>query len=465
MNKRPAMNASRRAFLQRGSAFIAAGVTSPLALNLAAISEASAATATDYKALVCIFLYGGNDYANTLVPYDINNYNAYQLLRPTLAYAQANLTATALTPRAGNTPFDVNGVAHQYALAPALAPLKGIFDAGRMAVLLNVGTLVQPTTKTQFNNKSVPRPPRLFSHNDQQSFWQSLSPEGAPSGWGGRMGDLFEAGNGKAVFTNINVADNAVYLSGKSSTQYQVTTQGAVPLYSADYLYGSQACGATLKKLISDSRPHMFENEHNIITKRSLDSGAALNDALAAVPAINTPFPTGNNLANQLQLVAKMIASADALAVKRQVFFVSIGGFDNHDGLLDKHPALLKKVADAMKAFYDTTVELGVQNQVTAFTASDFGRSLVGNNDGSDHGWGSMHFMVGGAVLGQSYYGTAPVVASNGVDDVGEGRLLPTTSVDQYAATLGKWMGVTDTQLLDLLPNLKNFSTRNLGFV
>jgi uncharacterized protein (DUF1501 family) len=162
-----------------------------------------------------------------------------------------------------------------------------------------------------------------------------------------------------------------------------------------------------------------------------------------------------------------MIASADTLTVKRQVFFVSIGGFDNHDGLLDKQPLLLKKVADAMKAFYDTTVELGVQNQVTAFTASDFGRSLVGNNDGSDHGWGSMHFMVGGAVLGQSYYGIAPVVASNGADDVGEGRLLPTTSVDQYAATLGKWMGVTDTQLLDLLPNLKNFnaSTRNLGFV
>lgn len=458
MNKRPAMNASRRAFLQRGSAFIAAGVTSPLALNLAAISEASAATATDYKALVCIFLYGGNDQSNTLVPYDTASYNTYQQLRPTLAYAKANLAATILTPRVGNTPFDVNGVAHQYALAPALAPLKGIFDAGRMAVMLNVGTLVQPTTRTQFINKSVPLPPRLFSHNDQQSIWQSLSPEGAPSGWGGRMGDLFEAGNGKAVFTNVNVSDNAVYLSGKRTTQYKVTTSGAVPLY-ADWLYGSNECGAVLKQLITAPRPHIFENEHNIITKRSLSAGADLSAALGTLPDAT------NSLGDQLKMVAKMIANADALAVKRQVFFVSMGGFDHHDGLLNKQPGLLAQVADAMKAFYDETVRLGVQNQVTAFTASDFGRSLVGNNDGSDHGWGSMHFMVGGAVLGQSYYGTAPVVASNGVDDVGEGRLLPTTSVDQYAATLGKWMGVTDTQLLDLLPNLKNFSTRNLGFV
>ena len=162
-----------------------------------------------------------------------------------------------------------------------------------------------------------------------------------------------------------------------------------------------------------------------------------------------------------------MIAGADALTVKRQVFFVSIGGFDTHDGLLDKQPGLLKKVADAMAAFYDATVELGVQNQVTTFTASDFGRTLVGNNDGSDHGWGSMHFVMGGAVNGQQYYGTAPVVADNGPDDVGAGRLLPTTSVDQYAATLGKWMGVSDTDLLTLLPNLKNFnaSSRYLAFV
>ena len=189
--------------------------------------------------------------------------------------------------------------------------------------------------------------------------------------------------------------------------------------------------------------------------------------ALATAPSINTPFPAENKLGNQLKMVAKMIASADSLSIKRQVFFVSIDGFDNHDGLLTKQPLLKMQLSDAMKAFYNAMVELGVANQVTAFTASDFGRSLVGNNDGTDHGWGSSHFIMGGAVLGGNYYGTAPIGGTDGLDDVGEGRLLPTTSVDQYATTIGKWFGATDAQLLDILPNLKNFNarTRNLGFV
>jgi uncharacterized protein (DUF1501 family) len=464
-NKRPAVNVSRRAFLQQGSALIAAGITAPIALNLAAISEASAATAADYKAIVCIFLGGGNDNFNSVVPYDNANHSTYMSLRPVLAYSQDTLSPTVLVPR--NVPLDRLGVPHQYALSPSLAPLKSIFDAGRLGIILNVGTLVQPTTKTQYNNRSVPLPPRLFSHNDQQSIWQSLAPEGAPSGWGGRMGDLFAAGNGKAIFTSVNVSDNTIFPSGKIVTQYQVSASGAQPLYGLDFLYGSQPCSEALRTLVTQPRTHLFENQHNIVTKRAITSGNDLTAALATAQTINTPFPVANKLGDQLQLVAKMIASADTLTVKRQVFFVSLGAFDHHDGLLDKQPGLLKQVADAMKAFYDATVELGVASQVTAFTASDFGRSLVGNNDGSDHGWGSTHFMMGGAVLGGNYYGTAPIVANNGLDDVGEGRLLPTTSVDQYAATIGKWMGVSDTQLLDLLPNLKNFnaSSRNLGFV
>ncbi len=464
-NKRPAVNASRRAFLQQGSAFIAAGITAPIALNLAAISEASAATASDYKAIVCIFLAGGNDNANSLVPIDDTNYATYQSLRPILAYSQAALMPNILTPR--NIPIDRNGVPHQYALAPPLAPLKPIFDAGRLGVMLNVGTLVLPTSKTQYTNRTAPLPPRLFSHNDQQSIWQSLAPEGAPSGWGGRMGDLFQAGNGKAIFTSVNISENNVFPSGKKVTQYQVSANGASPLYGLNYLYGSMACSDALRTLITQPRAHLFENEHNMVTKRAITAGNELTDAIAATQTINTVFPVDNKLGDQLKFVAKMIASADTLTVKRQVFFVSLGGFDHHDGLLTKQPGLLKQVAEAMSAFYDATVELGVANQVTAFTASDFGRSLVGNNDGSDHGWGSTHFMMGGAVLGGNYYGTAPVIANNGPDDVGEGRLLPTTSVDQYAATIGKWLGATDAQLLDILPNLKNFnaSSRNLGFV
>jgi uncharacterized protein (DUF1501 family) len=464
-NKRPAVNVSRRAFLKRGSAMIAAGVTAPIAINLAAISEATAATATDYKAIVCIFLYGGNDNYNTLVPYDEAGYNTYRSLRQNLSYTRNSLTSTALTPRV--VPLDRNGVPHAYALAPNMLPLKSIFDEGRLGVTLNIGPLVQPTTKTQYNNRSVPLPPRLFSHNDQQSIWQSLAPEGAPSGWGGRMGDLFESGNGRAIFTSINLSENTVFSAGELVTQYKVNPRAnEAPFYNLNWLFGSRDTAQALQTLITQTRPNMLENQHNLVTQRAITAGTDLF-AQVSTKTINTLYPTQNTLADQLKMVAKIIASADELGAKRQVFFVSIGGFDNHDALLINHPVLLKRVADAMKAFYDTTKELGVENQVTAFTASDFGRTLVGNNDGSDHGWGSVNMMMGGAVLGGTYYGTAPLGNSKGLDDVGAGSLLPTTSVDQFAATLGKWMGASDSDLLDLLPNLKNFnpSARNLGFV
>ena len=460
------MDASRRAFLKRASALSIAGVATPWAINLAAMAEASAANADDYKAIVCVFLYGGNDYANTLVPYDSANYNSYAQLRPTLAYARDKLTGTVLEPT--SIPIDRNGVSHQYALAPELAALLPIFNAGKMGVLLNVGTLVQPTSKLEYGNKIVPLPPKLFSHNDQQSVWQSSSPEGATSGWGGRIGDLFEAGNGNATFTCVNVSGNAVYLSGKTAVQYQVSTNGSVPFNALQApLFGSAACSSALQNLITQARPHLFENEYTRVTRRSIDANGVLTAALAAAPTINTPFSAENDLAQQLKMVARMISSASALGAKRQVFFVSMGGFDTHDGLLSTHPGLLSSVADALSSFYNATVELGVANKVTSFTASDFGRTLTGNNDGSDHGWGSMHFMLGGAVNGKRYYGTAPVVANDGPDDVGQGRLLPTTSVDQYAATLGKWLGVSDSDLLMLLPNLGNYnaSIRNLGFV
>ena len=456
-------DASRRAFLQRSSMLAMAGAAAPWALNLAAMSEAAAATATDYKALVCVFLYGGNDYGNTLVPYDDARYALYQGMRPTLAYTQAQLAATVLSP----------GVALagglQYAIAPELAPLLPIFNAGKMGVMLNVGTLVQPTTKAQYTSGATPLPPRLFSHNDQQSVWQSSSPEGATSGWGGRMGDLFESGNGNAVFTCVNVSGNAVYLSGKTATQYQVSTNGPVALNgAAKPLFGSTACSTALQNLVTAASANVFENEYTRITARSLSAGGTLTAALAGGPTINTPFPAPgtNGLADQLKLVARMISTADAVAAKRQVFFVSMGGFDTHDGLATIHPGLLTSVAQALSAFYAATVELGVADQVTTFTASDFGRTLTAN-DGSDHGWGSMHFMLGGAVNGGRYYGTPPVVANDGPDDVGQGRLLPSTSVDQYAATMGKWLGISDTDLLAVLPNLGHWdaSQRNLGFV
>jgi uncharacterized protein (DUF1501 family) len=456
------MDASRRSFLQRASTLSLAGAAAPWALSLASMSDAAAAGATDYKALVCVFLYGGNDYANTVVPYDQTNYGLYAAQRPTLAYARTALDGTALTP---NTAL---AGGRQYALAPELAPLLPIFNAGRLAVMLNVGTLIQPTTKLQYTNKSVPLPPKLFSHNDQQSVWQSSAPEGATSGWGGRMGDLVQAGNTTSTFTCVNVSGNAVYLSGNTAVQYQVSTSGSIALKGISTpLFGSAACSSALQALTTQPRTHLLESEYNRVMKRSIDANAILSANLVPASAITTTFPTGNNLGDQLKLVARMIASASALGAKRQVFFVSMGGFDTHDGLVTVHPGLLQSVADAMSAFYQATVDLNVSNLVTSFTASDFGRTLSGNNDGSDHGWGSMHLIAGGAVNGKNFYGAPPAVANNGPDDVGQGRLLPTTSVDQYAATLGKWFGVSDTDLLTVLPNLRNYdvSTRNIGFV
>jgi uncharacterized protein (DUF1501 family) len=454
-------NVSRRAFLQRASALSIAGAATPWATNLAAMGEAAAATATDYKALVCVFLYGGNDYGNTLIPVDASSYTAYQGMRPTLAYAASDLVATTLAPSvalAGG---------RQYALAPELAPLLPIFSGGKLGVMLNVGTLVQPTTKAQYTANSVPLPPKLFSHNDQQSVWQSSSPEGASSGWGGRMGDLFVAGNGNATFTCVNVSGNAVFLSGKTAVQYQVSTSGPVAFSGlSSPLFGSAACSTALQSLVTAPRTHLFESEYTRVTARSISAGGVLTSALATAPTLTTPFPTGNSLADQLQFVARMISTAASTGTKRQVFFVSLGGFDTHDGLATIHPPLLTNVAGALSAFYQATIELGVANQVTTFTASDFGRTLTAD-DGSDHGWGSMHFMLGGAVNGGRFYGTPQVVANGGPDDVGQGRLLPSSAVDQYAATLGSWFGISSTDLLTVLPNLGNYdaSQRNLGFV
>ncbi|NHZ38743.1 DUF1501 domain-containing protein [Massilia aquatica] len=466
MHEKNGTNASRRAFLQRASALSVAGVAAPWAINLAAISEASAATATDYKALVCVFLYGGNDYANTVTPYDQTSHALYQSYRPGFAHSRAALAATALTPTV--VPVDSAGFQHQYALAPNLAPLMPIFNDGKLAVILNVGNLVQPTTKLQYTQKTGRLPPKLFSHNDQQSVFQSSMPEGATSGWGGRIGDLFQASNTHSTFTCINVSNNAVFLSGNNAVQYQVSTSGSVPLAGLkNSLFGSAAASTALRTLMTQQRSNVLENEYNRIGKRSIEANEVLTGALTSTPAPTTPFPTGNNLGDQLKLVARMIAAGPTLGAKRQVFFVSMGGFDNHDGMATNHPVLMTRLGDAMAAFYAATVELGVANKVTTFTASDFGRTMAGNADGSDHGWGSMHFVMGGAVKGKRFYGTAPIVANGGPDDVGQGRLLPTTSVDQFAATMGAWLGVSNSELLALLPNLGNYnaSTRNMGFV
>jgi len=449
---------SRRAFLKRSAAVGLVGGAAPFVMNLAAIGEAAAAVSSDYKALVCVFMFGGNDYANTLPPYDQTSFNAYQAQRSALAYQRADLAATLLNP----TTALPNG--KQFALAPALAPLLPIFNAGRMAPVLNVGTLIQPTTKAQYSARSVPLPPKLFSHNDQQSFWQASNPEGASSGWGGRIGDLLQSGNGSSTLTCINASGNAVFLTGRQAVQYSVSTSGPIALTARTSLFGSAAASTALASLMTGTPTHLIANEHAKVSRRSLDAYAAVSTALAAAPTLATAFPT-SSLGSQLKVVANLISVSQQLGAKRQVFFVSTGGFDLHDNLVAQHPGLLANIGASIKAFYDATVELGVSDKVTSFTASDFGRTLLANTDGSDHGWGSMHFVTGGAVNGRQFYGTAPEFANNGPSDVGQGRLLPTSSVDQYAATLANWFGVGAGDMATVLPNIGNYTTRTLGFV
>jgi uncharacterized protein (DUF1501 family) len=357
----------------------------------------------------------------------------------------------------------------QYALAPTMKSLLPLFDGGKLAPILNVGTLVQPTTKAQYQASSVRLPPKLFSHNDQQSYFQASSPEGATSGWGGRIGDVFQNGNGTAALTCINASGNAVYLTGRGAVQYAVGTGGPIPLIgNSKTLYGSSAAATTLRSLMTAAPGSLIGDEHARVSKRALDTYAQVSGALAGAPATNFPlFPSNNPLADQLRMVARMISVSSELGAKRQVFFVSIGGFDLHDNLVAQHPALIGRVADAMRAFYDTTVQMGVADRVTSFTASDFGRTLQSNDDGSDHGWGSMHFAMGGAVKGGRIFGTPPAIGNGTADDVGQGRLLPTIAVDQYAATLASWFGVSDGDLRTVLPNIGNYdsSSWKLGFL
>lgn len=452
---------SRRAFLRRAALLGMAGTAAPFVNTLGAIGEAAAATGSGYKALVCVFLHGGNDYGNTLIPYDQGSYAAYAQTRAALALSRDTLSPLV--------PDVALAGGRQYAMAPSLAPLADLFARGAVAPVMNVGTLVQPITKAQYNARSAPVPPKLFSHNDQSSYFQASSPEGAQSGWGGRIGDLMQAGNGGSALTCINTTGNAVYLTGRHAVQYAVGTGGPVALLgNSKTMYGSSTAAATLRELMTKSNAALLANEHARVSKRALDTYAQVSAALAGAPAGNFPlFPSGNSLADQLRMVARMISVSSELGLSRQVFFVGMGGFDLHDNLLTQHPVLMGRVAAAMRAFYDTTVAMGVADKVTSFTASDFGRTLTSNGDGSDHGWGGMHFVMGGAVKGRRLYGRAPDVGANTNDDVGQGRLIPTTSVDQYAATMATWFGVSASDLRTVLPNIGNYdaSTWNLGFL
>lgn len=509
----------RRHFLKVGGAFSALGVGAPFALQLAAAGSAAGQSAPDYKALVCVFLFGGNDAHNMVLATDTDSWTRYFNTRNTgtvpIALMPVGTAPTAvgqtsavtgrvadagspeawggvlpITPRtAQRVPDGTNASSRTFALHPFMAPLQTLFGQNRLAVLANVGTLIQPTAKAQYQARSVSLPASLFSHNDQQSTWQALSTEGARTGWGGRFADLVAGMNGNnTLFTAVSAAGNAVFLSGQSVVQYQLSN-GAQPAVVVSGAQGSTLFGSSLgpsrvRDLITDtSLTSNFAADYSSVVSRSLSASATVNSAFTqpivtgvpAAPAYTNPL-TGrvetNSLAQQLQTVARMIAASSSLGVGRQVFFVSLGGWDTHDVQNATQPNLLAKLAQALSYFDGALSNVGGldrRSQVTTFTASDFGRSFTTNGDGTDHAWGSHHFIMGGAVNGGDIYGQYPTLGAdvagfNNPDAVG-GAQIPTTSVDQYGATLGRWFGVPDSEIDVIFPRLRNFPTKYLGFV
>jgi uncharacterized protein (DUF1501 family) len=441
---------SRRHLLHAGAGSLAA--------SLLAATGAAQAQAGDFKALVCINLAGGNDQSNTVLPIAGADYNHYVAARPTLALRPDQVLALPLAAYSG-PPLALHG---------ALAALAPLFGQGRVALLANVGPLAQPITQAQWNSGRplVPVPFQLTSHADQTNAWQTGLPDRpSASGWFGRIGDLtatpYNPGSGVSIA--MSVAGNNALQAGDETVQYQLTTDGAVKVQSLSYLYNSAAGAVALRRLLSDPRAGLLENELVKVSARALAAESLVSNALAA-STMNTPFP-GTGLGRQLRMVARMIAARGPLMQQRQLFFVQIGGFDFHDKLLADQGRLLKELGDAMAAFQAAIDALGLAQDVTAFTSSEFGRALQYNGRGSDHGWGGHHFIMGGAVLGNRVYGRFPTVALGGPEDAGQGRLIPSTSVDEYAATLARWFGVTDANLASVVPNIGRFANSNLGFL
>jgi uncharacterized protein (DUF1501 family) len=456
--KENSMNHTRRHLLQG----LSAGATLA-SLSRFGISDAFAQSATDYKALVCVFMFGGNDGNNMIVPADTAGYASYAATRP--ASSNINIAQNELLQ------FQPKGGTRVFGFHPALKKLQPLMNSGKLATVVNVGTLNALMTKAEYQaNKN--RPYQLFSHSDQQAQWQNIdSEEISRVGWGGRLADVMTPLNGSATMpVATSVAGSVIFGQGNASSMLTVPSGGSFGLVG---MTGTDAITTArrdaLMALLGEGRNHTLVDETAKGLKTAIDLSASVNPVINTANAVvDTLFDTqGNGLAAQLQRVARLIAKRGDFGVKRQIFFVSLGGFDTHTNQIAVQQNLLSQVDAAVAAFYESTVALGVANQVTTFTMSDFGRTFKpASGAGSDHAWGNHHLILGGAVKGGAMYGAFPELAVDGPSDVSkEGRWLPTTSVDQYAATLASWFGVSNTDLAKVVPNINAFTTKNLGFV
>jgi uncharacterized protein (DUF1501 family) len=451
---------------------------SPFFLELNSLAAMAQGTGTsDYRALVCVYLQGGNDGHGTVIATDPGSFAAFTSARsgaPGLAYPMAELLPITLkTPQSGRT----------FALNPSLLGVQNLFNAGRAAIVANTGTLITPATKAQINANSVQLPDSLFSHFDQTAAWQAIASDlgsGERVGWGGAVADAVEAMNmnSNSMFTCISTAGNALFLAGQSSFQLNVTPAGPIPIYGLSQPpFGLAASVNPLNSILTADETNLFAKEYGVVINRSMQAQATLVTAMAPAGVGGVPNPpqyldpmtnmlVDNPLAASMQTVARIIAGRASLGVTRQIFYVQLGSFDTHDGQAQTHAKLLTQLGSAFEYFDAQMVTMGLGNNVTSFTISDFGRTLTCNSDGTDHGWGSHHFVVGGAVNGGDMYGTYPIVGVDQANDLGAGRLIPTTSVEQYAGTLASWFGLSNSQIKTVFPNFANFGTNPyLGFL
>jgi uncharacterized protein (DUF1501 family) len=428
-----------------------------------------------YKALVCVFLFGGNDSWNMLVPTTQAEYDVYARTRGGVQ-SQGGLAIdrAALLPLSLATP-DARNL--QYGLHPAMPGLASLFNSGRAAAIANVGPLIAPTSLAAYRAQSVALPPQLFSHNDQQDQWHSLRGRApSKSGWAGRVADVLAAQtSAQQIPFNVSLFGQTLFQAGETSVPYTIGSSGPTTFTGLGSTGLAGGRRQAFSNVINANYPSIYDRGYAAVQKRAVQSAEAVAAAIGAAPDLtalpnNPPSPL-SNLATQMRTVAKLIAVRERLGMSRQVFFVATGGFDTHDDQNDDQPNLLGAVSDAMQRFYQATEQLGVAQNVTAFTQSDFGRTLTSNGDGTDHAWGSVQLAVGGAVQGGRIYGTYPTLKINatasvdGADDVGAGRFIPTLSSDQYAATLARWLGIADNNLPQIAPSIAAFAQRDLGFL
>jgi uncharacterized protein (DUF1501 family) len=433
----------------------AAGASLVGGLSKFGLVSALAQGTTDYKALVCIFMFGGNDSNNMLVPTD-SRYTQYLQARSVLALPQSQLL-----------PLQINGQSI-YGLHPNMPEMQGYFNNQKsLAIVANVGTLVKPTTQAAYRAfQNLPE--NLFSHSDQQDQWQSAQLAGTPvSGWAGKVADNVQTFNASAQFPPIlSISGSPVFCTGVSTRPFSMDPGQAPGLVGFDSSAASQARYAATQQLLTFDSGLSMVQAANAVTGQAVKFAQVLSDALKNIPPLQTKFP-GNYLGQQLQQIAQVISARSALGIQRQIFFCAVGGFDTHADQLPQQVQLLSTVSQGMSAFYQATQELGVTNAVTQFTLSEFSRTLEpGSSGGSDHAWGGHQLILGGAVKGNAIYGKFPTLTLGGPDDADQnGRFIPTTALDQYATTLATWFGVSPANLPSIFPNLVNFSTGNLGFL